>query len=392
MSVWLPPHDHAGRRDRLRGTLDGRWLLVSTPVNVRYLTGFTGSAGHTLVAPDPSMDRLLTDDRYAERVTHDPPDLEVELTRKPVQVAVDLVRGNDGGGDEARVGDGTTVGAGDGSTVGAGDGPTLCVEADHLTWARAREVQTMAQEAGLRLVGLTGAVAQLRLVKDDAEVARLTRANQLTAAALEWLFEEVVAPGRTERQLAIALERRFIDLGADGIAFPSIVASGYNCASPHHEPTDRELRAGELLTVDCGAQVDGYHADHTRTVGISHLAPEVQDLYDLVKRAQAAGRAAVVAGATTGEVDTAARGVIEEAGFGRYFVHGTGHGVGLEVHEAPSVAKGTTATLVPGMTLTVEPGVYVPGNGGVRIEDSLVVVPDGPAHPLTDAPRELRIL
>jgi Xaa-Pro aminopeptidase len=274
----------------------------------------------------------------------------------------------------------------------AGEEAELAVEADHLTWAAAREVQRLAEEAGLRLVGMTGLIGRLRSVKDDSEVVRLSHANQVTSSALTWLFEEIVQPGRSERELAIALERRFIDLGADGVAFPSIVASGPNSASPHHAPTDRQLAPGDLLTVDCGAVVDGYHADHTRTVGIGHLDDHRRSLYEVVEAAQAAGRAAAVADVRAAEVDRAARQVIEEAGHGAYFLHGTGHGVGLEIHEPPSVAKDATATLEVGTTLTVEPGVYVPGVGGVRIEDSLVIVTDGPARCLTDAPRELRIL
>ena len=364
----LPPHDHAGRRDRVREGLDGRWLLVSSNVHVRYLAGFSGTAGHLLIGPEPAQDRIITDDRYSERVVNEVPDLHAELTRRPVEVALATV---------AKL---------------AGEDPVLGVEADDLSWAAARDAQSQAEEVGVRLVGMTDVVSHHRTVKDDAEVARLTRANQLTAAALQWLLDEVVAPRRTERDLAIALERRFIDLGADGVAFPSIVASGPNGASPHHAPTDRLVEAGDLLTIDCGAVIDGYHADHTRTVAIGYLDDQRRHLYAVVQAAQAAGRAAAVADARADAVDRAAREVVDEAGLGERFLHGTGHGVGLEIHEAPSVARDATATLPVGTTLTVEPGVYVPGIGGVRIEDSLVIVPSGPARALTDAPRELRIL
>ncbi len=366
----LPPHDHAGRRERLRTSLGGRWLLISHPVNVRYLSGFTGSAGACLIGPAAAHDRLLTDARYTERAAREAPDLDLELTRSPQQAAVDLVRG-----------------------VGTGQAePVLGIEADHATWAEARTAQRVAEEAGLRLLGMTNAVAQLRVVKDDAELARLERANELTAMGLDWLFTEQVRPGVSERALAIAVERRFVDLGADGVAFPSIVAGGPNAASPHHTPGERPLKVGDLLTVDAGALVDGYHADHTRTVGMGQLSPQARQIHQVVQRAQQAGRDAAVADAVAGDIDDAARRVIEEAGYGRWFVHGTGHGVGLEIHEAPSVAKGATATLAVGTTLTVEPGVYVPGIGGVRIEDSHVIVPDGPARAFTDASRELVIL
>jgi len=369
----LPPHDHAARRDRLRATLGGRWLLVGHQINVRYLSGFTGSAGSCLIAPAAEHDRLLTDARYTERAGREAPDLELEVTRTPRTVAVDLI-GNVG-----------AVGADD-------DVPVFGIEADHVTWAEAREAQRTAEAAGLRLLGMTSAVAQLRVVKDDAELARLQRANELTAMALDWLLTERVRPGITEKELAITLERRFVDLGADGVAFPSIVASGPNASSPHHMPGTRALKVGDLVTIDAGALIDGYHADHTRTVGIGQVSPQAQQIHEVVQVAQQAGRDAAVADAVAGDVDAAARTVIEEAGYGRWFVHGTGHGVGLAIHEAPSVAKGATATLAVGTTLTVEPGVYVPGLGGVRIEDSHVIVPDGPARAFTDASRELVIL
>ncbi len=362
----LPPHDHAARRTRLREGLEGRWLLVSDPVHVRYLSGFTGSAGHLLVGPASVEDRILTDDRYEARVAREAADLTAHLTRSPVEVAVEH--------------------------VGRGEVGALAVEADHLSWAQAREAQSLAEDVGIRIVGTTGAVARLRQVKDAAEIARLELANRITVDALAWLFEQVVAPGRTERELATTLERRFVDLGADGVAFPSIVASGPNSASPHHGPTDRRLEHGDLLTVDCGAIVDGYHADHTRTVGIGALDEASRDLHRVVLAAQQAGRAAARAGIRAGEVDRATRSVIEEAGLGERFVHGTGHGVGLQIHEAPSVARDAAATLTAGTAFTVEPGVYVPGLGGVRIEDSLVIDTDGVARVLAEAPRELRLL
>ena len=362
----LPPMDHAARRDGLRTSLDGVWLLVSSPVSVRYLSGFAGSAGQVLVGVSVEHDRIITDDRYEERVAVDAPDLTAAISRDPVGIALDA--------------------------VAATGGTRLAVEADHLTWAAADTLRSRARDADIEVVGTSGSVAQLRLTKDDAEVARLERACAITTDALTWLFAEVVAPGVTERELATALERRFLDLGADGVAFPSIVASGPNAATPHHEPSVRRLEVGDVLTVDCGASVDGYHADCTRTVGVHHLDEAVAEIYEVVRAAQAAGRAAAVLGASAGDVDAAARGVVEDAGYGERFVHGTGHGVGLEIHEAPAVARGAGATLEVGTALTVEPGVYVPGLGGVRIEDTLVIGADGLARVLTDIPRELRLI
>ncbi len=360
--------DHVARRGRLRVALAannaGR-LLVTSPPNVRYLSGFTGSNGQVLIGPSPGDDVLITDDRYAERAATEAPDLEVVLSRDAGRVAL--------GGDR-----------------GPAPVATLAVEADHLTWDAAERLRALAAERGTEVVASTGLVAALRVVKDDHEIELLARACAITTSALEELFADRVAAGATERELAVWLERRFIDLGADGVAFPSIVAGGPNGAVPHHAPTDRPLRPGELVTVDCGALVAGYHADCTRTVAVGAPRGDLVEVHDLVARAQEAGRAAATAGATSGDVDLAARSVIEEAGYGAEFVHGTGHGVGLEVHEAPAVARGSTATLSPGTALTVEPGVYLPGTGGVRIEDTIVVTADGAPRVLTDTSRSLR--
>ena len=362
----LPPHDHGARRDRVRAMAadaGADLLLVTDPVNVRYLSGFTGSNGQVRVADRPGDDRLSTDDRYEARAADEAPDLTVTLSRDAAGVA--LVLGRDG---------------------------TLAVEAGHLSWAAGQRLQTRAKQADVQLLPTTGMVEQLRLVKDDAEVARLALACELTQDALRWLFAEMVAVGRTERELATLLERRFVDTGAEGVAFPSIVAGGVNAAVPHHAPTDRPLQRGDLLTVDCGALIDGYHADHTRTVAIGELDEELARVHALVAQAQEAGRHAVDAGVTGGEVDAAAREVIDRGGYGERFVHGTGHGVGLVIHEAPAVAKGSADRLEAGMALTVEPGIYLPGLGGVRIEDTIVVTADGPARSLTDSPRQLRVI
>jgi Xaa-Pro dipeptidase len=368
----LPPHDHAGRRERLRASRPDGWtglLLVTEPRNIRYLTGFTGSNGQLLLGPDEVSTCLVTDERYDGRAATETSDLDRVLDRDPVGVAL------------ARLGE------------GAGGQPRLLVEADHLTWAAAQVLERRAGEAGVTVEPTEDLVAPLRLLKDDAEVARLAAACTITTEALAWVLDEVVAPGVTERAVATALERRFVDLGADGVAFPSIVAAGPNGAIPHHEPTERPIGRGELLSVDCGALVDGYHADHTRTVAIGPPSdPVLVRIHEVVQAAQAAGRDAVRPGAISADVDAAARSVIVEAGYGDRFVHGTGHGVGLDIHEAPAVAQGSAATLQPGIVLTVEPGIYLPGRGGVRIEDTVVVTAEPPARVLTDTPRELRIL
>lgn len=361
----LPAADHAARRDRLRPALQEAevdLLLVTAPANVRYLTGFTGSNGQVLVAATAAGDRLVTDPRYEERAAAESPGLPLSVSRDPVAVALDAV------GDKR-----------------------LGFEARHVSWKAGERLVERAADAGATGHPTDDLVEELRVTKDDAEIARLEVACRITVDALLWLFDDQVAPGRTERDLAIALERRLVDLGAEAPAFPSIVAGGPASAVPHHAPSARPLEPGDLLTVDCGARVDGYHADCTRTVAVGHLDDRLVAVYEVVRDAQAAARAAAVAGATAGDVDAAAREPITEAGYGDAFVHGTGHGVGLEVHEAPAVTKGAPATLGVGTALTVEPGVYLPGAGGVRIEDTIVVAADGP-RPLTTAPRELHVL
>lgn len=365
----LPAMDHAARRDRVRAqlasteTTTGGWFLATDPVSVRYLGGFSGSNGQVLIGPEPSDDRLVTDRRYEQRAAVECPGLAVELSRDPVEIA-----------------------------LAAATGGVLVAEAAHLSWDAGQRVRERAAGRHVEVVPSTGLVERLRLIKDAGEVARLERACQLSVDGLGWLLAEVVAPGRSERALAVALERRFIDLGADGVAFPSIVASGPNAAVPHHAPTTRELADGDVLTLDCGAVVDGYHADLTRTVALGHLDGQLRDVHDVVRAAQLAGREAALAGVPAGDVDHAARATIEAAGWGESFVHGTGHGVGLEVHEAPAVAQDAPATLEACMALTVEPGVYLPGLGGVRIEDTIVVTADGGPRTLTDIPHELRVL
>jgi Xaa-Pro aminopeptidase len=221
-------------------------------------------------------------------------------------------------------------------------------------------------------------VEELRTVKDDAEIELLRRACAITDAAFAQLLP-LIGPGASERELAIALERAMTDHGADGVAFDTIVASGPNGAIPHHAPGARRLEPGDLVTIDCGARLGGYHADMTRTVALGEPAGWQREVYDLVAAAQRAGVAAAVPGTGVGALDAAARDLIEAAGYGGCFQHGLGHGVGLQVHEAPIIGYGRTGTLMDRVPVTVEPGIYLPGTGGVRIEDTLVVRAGGDA-------------
>ncbi len=367
----FPPQDHRGRRDAARAAigLEGvSHLLVTDPLNVRYLTGFTGSNGQCLLGPDPAEDRLITDARYVTRAAAEAPDLDHLIDRDAIGAALPRIR---------RL---------------AGTDGVLALEVNHVTWRFADEARSRAEAAGVSITGSDGVVEELRRSKDEAELARIGAACEVTQRCLAWLFDEVVAVGISERRLAALLERRFVDEGADAVAFPTIVAAGPNASIPHHQPGERPFTPGDLLTIDCGASVDGYCADHTRTVAIGDLDDQLSHVHEVVARAQAAGIAAVRVGATGGEVDAAAREVVTSAGFGPRFVHGTGHGVGLAVHEAPTVGQGSAAILAAGMVLTVEPGIYLPGIGGVRIEDTLVVTADAGGRALTDTPRALRVL
>jgi Xaa-Pro aminopeptidase len=230
-------------------------------------------------------------------------------------------------------------------------------------------------------------VEELREVKDERELAAMREAARLGGEALAGLLPTLRA-GLTERQVAVDLELAMRRLGADGLAFDTIVAFGEQAAEPHHRPGDRPLRPGDLVKVDFGARVDGYCADMTRTVVLGRASQRQRDLYELVRDAQAAGLACLQAGVAGGEVDRACRQPIVEAGLGDSFPHPTGHGIGLEIHEAPRLRAGSRDRIAAGTPVTVEPGVYLPGFGGVRIEDLAVARPGG-HELLTTTPKEL---
>ncbi|SEL24736.1 M24 family metallopeptidase [Nonomuraea pusilla] len=346
--------DHAARRARLAELLPAREvpaLLVTSLVNVRYLTGLDSSNAAVLVRADGSA-LLATDNRYIGKTAG----LDVEAVE-----AVDV--------------------AGRLAEPGAG------IEAAHMTVAT---FNRLGEGLAGPLVPLAPVVELLRAVKDDDELALLRTACEITDQAFADVLGSV-APGLTERDLARLLERRMAELGADRPAFDSIVAAGENGAVPHHAPTERELRAGDLVTMDFGARYRGYHADMTRTVCLGAPAGWQREIYDLVAEAQRAGRHALAPGAGAKEVDAAARSVIEAAGHGPHFRHGLGHGVGLEIHEEPFLGPSRTGRLEDRVPITVEPGVYLPGQGGVRIEDTLVTREGGPEL-FTKTTKELLVL
>ena len=335
---------------RLRETLEEPLLVTHGP-NVRYLTGFSSSNAALLIEPEHV--RLFTDFRYVDAARGVEGVELVETKRSLMSALAELLEGQVG------------------------------FEADAVTYASWETLRG----GGLDLVPRRGLVEALRAVKDDGELDAIRRAGEITSHAYERFAEERFV-GRTERDLAWRLDQLFHEFGAHAPAFESIVASGPNSARPHARPTDREVRAGETVVIDAGAQVDGYCADCTRTFATGPLPDELRDAYVATADGQLAGLGAVRAGVTGVDADAAARDRIEGAGYGDKFGHGLGHGVGLDVHEAPRLSHESSDTLVTGNVVTVEPGIYLEGLGGIRIED-LVVVTDGEPEILTTSTKDL---
>jgi Xaa-Pro aminopeptidase len=365
------PEIHAARRRRaqelVRESGTDAALITAGP-NVRYLTGLASSnAALLLFAQDTGQGGdnaiLATDSRYAGAARRDAPDLEL-LEERYIEGKL----------------------AAEAARRGAA---SLAFEAHEMTVERHDDLVVAAGAVSTRPFGRK--IEALRMVKDAGEIEKLEVACQLTDAAVAEVLPQI-CPGLSERALATLLDHTMAVLGAERRSFETIVASGRNGAIPHHAPSDRELERGDLVTMDFGAVYDGYHADMTRTVAVGSVADWQRDIYELVARAQQAGIAALTDGVEAGAVDAAAREVIEAAGHARHFQHGLGHGVGLEIHEAPMLGYGRTGKLTDQVPVTVEPGVYLPEHGGVRIEDVLVVTADGGARFLTSTTRELLVL
>lgn len=351
--------DHALRRSGLAAQLEALHVdafLVTRLPNVRYLTGFTGSNGQLLVTPASAV--FLTDGRYTEQARHEVPDVEAVTYLGELTKAL----------------------------------AARCSETSRLGF-EAHDVTVAAHERfagalkGVRMVATESIVERLRWVKDAEELRLLRLAQEATDAAFAEIVERL-AVGMSEQVVARDLEEAMRGSGADGLAFDPIVAFGEQAAEPHHEPGHRLLREGDVIKMDFGALVDGYHADMTRTIAFGAPSPELRKIHDIVRQAQQAGIDAVRAGVTGGLVDDVARSVIDDAGYGDRFSHGLGHGVGLEIHEGPSLRREGADVLPEAAVVTVEPGIYVPGLGGVRIEDSVEVTADG-CRVLGSSTREL---
>jgi Xaa-Pro aminopeptidase len=359
----------------LRHVLRTRWLnvaagmkeedigaiLLTDPADVRWLTGYSGTNGAALaVTNGPPL--LATDARYTEQAARQCPDVEVIVTRDLVEQLLLRLREN-----------------------GAA---SLAVDPTSLTLAQFRVIAAHPALFGVKLMEVNTPLAGVRMTKDRQELETMREAARISVSALQSVIDSIAA-GDTELAIARRLELAMEECGADDRAFPTIVAAGENGGSPHHEPTDRPLVPGDLITIDFGAMVDGYRSDCTRTVIFGADPQDWQNqIYLVVEQAALMARTACAPGVPTAAVDAAARQHISEAGFGEFFVHGIGHGIGLNIHEAPMFGASTTGTLGKAIPFTVEPGIYLPERGGVRIEDTCVLGEDG-LEILTEFPREL---
>ncbi|MGD0254106.1 MAG: Xaa-Pro peptidase family protein [Acidimicrobiales bacterium] len=354
----LVPMEVAGRLPRLRSLVDevgATAFLVTNLVNVRYLTGFSGSAGELLVGADEAL--LVTDGRYRTQAAE-------QLSAAGMSDAVQTFVGKVQAQREQMA-----------AAVGRMGACRVALEAQSVTWGAKRRVGELLSPA--ELVPTEAMVEQLRQVKDAGELDRMKAAAAIADGALAEVLG-MLGEHRSEKEVALALDTAMRRLGAEDRAFDTIVASGPNAAKPHSRPSARPIGPGDWVVIDFGATCEGYRSDMSRTFRVGGgSAGELDKVFAVVAEAQASGVARVRAGVEAGDVDSTCRELIAEAGWSEAFEHGTGHGVGLDVHEAPTVSEGSTAILATGFVVTVEPGVYLPGVGGVRIEDTVAVTDDG---------------
>lgn len=360
----FPPMEFPRRTERLRKMMnEASWdgLVVTNLTNIRYLTGFTGSAGILLVTAEELV--FVSDGRYRDQAA-------AEIQATGIECRIEIVAADPDGciAEAAKLAGVTSVG----------------LEAQTVTWAAQRRWQSELFTTG-EIAATNGIVEELRLIKDAGEAARIRAACAIADEALLQIRPRL-GDGPTEVEFGLELDSRMRELGAADLSFETIVASGPNGAKPHHRPSSRRIVEGDLVVIDFGALIDGYHSDMTRTVAVGDVGDERRNMLDVVLASQQAGVDAVRPGVAAAEVDAACRKVIVEAGLGEAFLHSTGHGVGLDIHEEPRVSTRSTATLRPGHVVTVEPGVYLPELGGVRIEDTLLVT-EGGCDRLTLAPK-----
>jgi Xaa-Pro aminopeptidase len=351
--------------DKLRAAFDAREieaLLVSTPENRRYMSGFTGSAGYLLISRKDAV--LATDFRYIEQSQQQAPDFSIERIAGSLAWLPDKM-----------------------SEMGV---RTIGFESDHMTVAIHSKMTKALEEGGSEatMVATTGIVEELRAVKTPEEIELLTRAVEIADAAMDRVGP-TIEPGMTEEQVAWELEKTMRELGAEGPSFETIVGAGPNGALPHHRADGTVIKTGDPVVIDMGARYQGYCSDLTRTLFVGEPDDAFREIYNTVLRAQLEAEARVTAGMTGKETDAIARDIIVQAGHGDNFGHSLGHGIGLAVHESPGVGPNSDGTIEDGMVFTVEPGIYMPGWGGVRIED-MAVMENGRARVLSRA-RKLEV-
>jgi Xaa-Pro aminopeptidase len=326
-------------------------LLVSHLANIRYLCGFTGSAGLLLIEESHSV--FITDVRYDTQAHEEVKAAKVVIAKKALLESLAEILGQRRGRKKRTIG----------------------IESEHFTVAEKKKL-TKIRPAGITLKDAPPMLERVRMVKDEDEIARIRSAVVLGANLFDRALE-VLHPGAKEVEVAAEMELAARRAGADEMSFPTIVASGARSALPHGRASQQAIPSDSFVVCDFGVILTGYCSDQTRTVWVGKPSDEARQAYDAVREAQQAAVAAVKPGIAVGEVDAAARKVLQKAGFGRYFTHSTGHGVGLEIHESPRIANGQREILQPGMVITIEPGVYFPGKWGVRIEDMVAVTAGG---------------
>lgn len=336
-------------------------MLVTSPTNRRYMSGFTGSAGNVLVTANQAM--LITDFRYIEQATAQAPLYQIVKHPGLIQetIAELLV--------EHQI-------------------KKLAFEEEDVTYKKYRSFHDAFGKC--ELVATSSIVENLRIVKDASEIAIIEQAIAIAEQAFTRLLPEIKA-GVSEKQLAIKLENYMRELGAEGASFTIIIASGERSSLPHGTASDKLLASGELVTFDFGALYQGYISDITRTVAVGEIDAKQQEIYNIVLEAQLNALAKIKPGMTGREADSFTRDVIEQYGYGENYGHGTGHGIGMDVHEAPTISVRGETVLEPGMVITVEPGIYLPGIAGVRIEDDVLITENG-IRVLTKLPKDLLIL
>lgn len=351
------------RINRLREKMSEEGIqsfLITSPYNLRYLTNFTGTTGWALITQNKAY--FITDFRYTEQAAKQCVGYEIVKNVDPLPVEV------------ARL-------------INGLDLKNVAFEEEHVSYAL---YLTLEELIDSELIGIAGMIEELREVKDEEEIATIKKACEIADAAFAHI-REFITPGKTEIEVANELDFYMRSLGATGVSFDTIVASGLRSAMPHGVASDKVIEHGDFVTLDYGCYYNGYVSDMTRTVSVGQPSEKLAEIYDIVLTAQLKVIEAARPGISGVELDAVARDYITEKGYGEAFGHSTGHGIGLEIHEGPNVSRLADKKFVPGNVITDEPGIYLPGIGGVRIEDDLLITESG-CEILTKSPKELIIL